>query len=110
MASSTGEPALTITRLVRGRSIGATHEWPSKLGRNWPSPLRSEIILSVRIGVRLYTATDTPRDATFRARFWPITARPNTPKVARVTTASVIKSSGEPGQGSGVSRRDGRNG
>jgi len=39
----------------------------------------------------LYTATDTPREATLRARFWPITASPKTPNGMEVMRPSVVE-------------------
>src|SRR6266850_2591680 len=78
-ASSTAGPALTIRRIARGRLRMRTSSCSDPAGRKSPSPECAAMKSSVRLRVRLYTATRTPWDARLRARFSPIVARPTTP-------------------------------
>src|ERR671923_1185846 len=77
--ASTGGPALTMTRMRRGRARAATSSSTENAPTSSPSsPWRSSRSW-VRLAVRLWTATGKPCLAALRARFWPIVARPVTP-------------------------------
>src|SRR5919197_1459169 len=78
--ASTGGPALTITRMRRGRASAATSSSNENAATIRPSsPWRSSRS-RVRVAVRLWTATGKPCLAALRARFWPMVARPVTPR------------------------------
>src|SRR5205807_10528440 len=67
-------------RLGRGRSIAATSSSGEYVGEIAPSPPCAATNSRVRAAVRLNTATGTSWWTRLRARFWPITAIPTTPK------------------------------
>src|SRR4029453_13863245 len=77
--ASTAGPALTMTRMRRGRARAATNPSVENDPTSSPSsPCRSSSS-RVRLSVRLWTATGKPLPAALRARFAPMVARPVTP-------------------------------
>src|SRR6266851_496948 len=79
MPSSTGDPALTISRIARGGARIWTSSSSVAAGLKSPSSPCLAMNSSVRCRVRLYTPTRTPCDARLRARFMPMVASPTTP-------------------------------
>ncbi len=68
-----------MAMMRRGRSSEATKSCSDSEAVKAPSSPCSAMNCSVRLAVRLCTATGTPRLAMLRARFAPMTARPVTP-------------------------------
>src|SRR5215216_6766318 len=77
--ASTGGPALTMTRMRRGRARAATNSPVEKVPTSSPSSPWCSSSSRVLDSVRLWTATGKPLRAALRARFAPMVARPVTP-------------------------------
>lgn len=88
MTASTAGPALTISRMRRGRVSAATNSSTDSVPVSGPSGPCASMNSLVRAVVRLCTAIGMPREATLRARFWPMTARPVRPKAAVAGTGA----------------------
>lgn len=81
MVSSTGFPAITNKIILRGFLMeltkAAASACPSK--GNSPSSFALFTVTSILSEERLETETRNPFEAMFRAKFWPITAKPYKP-------------------------------
>ena len=81
MVSSTGFPAMTNRMILRGfLSLEIKSSWPvDPIKGRLPSAVARWTVRSTLEGVRLPTTTWKPWEAMLRAKFCPITARPQSP-------------------------------